>query len=146
MSTYGHPSEDAARERLKRAYSANVRSLARVRDGSQKRAGTHELRISAQGFAPPDPTVSIASGSGCSWLGRAESSYRSGSGGSDRDVRFNCSVEGAASGVVLAREYDDPITACPLGVVEGGVGALQHRLDVRRRHGGEHSGTHAHGR
>jgi integrase len=38
MSTYGHPSEDAARERLKRAYSANVRSLAPVRDGSQKKS------------------------------------------------------------------------------------------------------------
>jgi integrase len=38
MSTYGHPSEDAARERLKRAYSANVRSLAPVRNGSQKKS------------------------------------------------------------------------------------------------------------
>jgi integrase len=30
MSTYGHPSEDAARERLKRAYSANVTQLSHV--------------------------------------------------------------------------------------------------------------------
>jgi integrase len=36
MSTYGHPSEDAARERLKRAYLANVRRLTPVQDGSQK--------------------------------------------------------------------------------------------------------------
>jgi integrase len=40
MSTYGHPSEDAARERLKRAYSANVRSLAPVRSGSQKKSSS----------------------------------------------------------------------------------------------------------
>ncbi len=30
MSTYGHPSEQAARERLKRAYTANVRRLSSV--------------------------------------------------------------------------------------------------------------------
>jgi integrase len=40
MSTYGHPSEDAAREPLKRAYSANVRPLAPVRDGSQERSSS----------------------------------------------------------------------------------------------------------
>ena len=34
MSTYGHPSEDAAHERLKRAYSANVRRLSSVPDES----------------------------------------------------------------------------------------------------------------
>jgi len=36
MSTYGHPSEDAARERLKRAYEANVTRLQVAEDGSQK--------------------------------------------------------------------------------------------------------------
>ncbi len=30
MSTYGHPSEQAARERLKRAYAKNVRRLSSV--------------------------------------------------------------------------------------------------------------------
>jgi integrase len=35
MSTYGHPSEDAARERLKRAYGANVSRLNEARAGSQ---------------------------------------------------------------------------------------------------------------
>lgn len=35
MSTYGHPSEDAARERLKRAYAANVKPLLRASNGSQ---------------------------------------------------------------------------------------------------------------
>jgi integrase len=30
MSTYGHPSEQAARERLKRAYTAKVRRLSSV--------------------------------------------------------------------------------------------------------------------
>jgi integrase len=34
MSTYGHPSEQAARERLKRAYTANVRRLSSVSDES----------------------------------------------------------------------------------------------------------------
>jgi integrase len=34
MSTYGHPSEDAARERLRRAFTPNVTPL-RVADGSQ---------------------------------------------------------------------------------------------------------------
>jgi integrase len=34
MSTYGHPSEQAARERLKRAYAANVRRLSSVPDES----------------------------------------------------------------------------------------------------------------
>ena len=36
MSTYGHPSEDLARERLKRAYEANVTRLQLAADGSQK--------------------------------------------------------------------------------------------------------------
>jgi integrase len=36
MSTYGHPSEQAARERLKRAYATNVRRLSAVSDGSQE--------------------------------------------------------------------------------------------------------------
>ena len=36
MSTYGHPSEDAARERLKRAYEANVTRLQVADDRSQK--------------------------------------------------------------------------------------------------------------
>ncbi len=36
MSTYGHPSEEGARERLKRAYSTKVTRLAPVRDGSQE--------------------------------------------------------------------------------------------------------------
>ena len=35
MSTYGHPAEDAARDRLKRAYGANVRSLKKARSASQ---------------------------------------------------------------------------------------------------------------
>jgi integrase len=35
MSTYGHPSEDAARERLKRAYTANVTQLRSVGERSQ---------------------------------------------------------------------------------------------------------------
>jgi integrase len=35
MSTYGHPSEDAARARLKRAYGANVASLRPAAGGSQ---------------------------------------------------------------------------------------------------------------
>jgi site-specific recombinase XerD len=34
MSTYGHPSEQAARERLKRAYATNVRRLSSVPDES----------------------------------------------------------------------------------------------------------------
>jgi integrase len=34
MSTYGHPSEQAARERLKRAYTTNVRRLSSVPDES----------------------------------------------------------------------------------------------------------------
>jgi integrase len=36
MSTYGHPSEDGARERLKRAYQASVTRLRIAEDGSQK--------------------------------------------------------------------------------------------------------------
>jgi integrase len=40
MSTYGHPSEDAARERLKRAYSANVAPLRSVEPGSQMGSGS----------------------------------------------------------------------------------------------------------
>ena len=36
MSTYGHPSEDAARERLKRAYDDDVTPLRIAEDGSQK--------------------------------------------------------------------------------------------------------------
>jgi integrase len=41
MSTYGHPSEDAARERLKRAYAANVTPLRSAEKRSQmgRRAG-----------------------------------------------------------------------------------------------------------
>lgn len=35
MSTYGHPSEDLARLRLKRAFGANVTELTSV-DGSQR--------------------------------------------------------------------------------------------------------------
>jgi integrase len=34
MSTYGHPSEQVARERLKRAYATNVRRLSSVSDKS----------------------------------------------------------------------------------------------------------------
>ena len=36
MSTYGHPSEDAARERLKRAYAQNVMPLRKAEGGSQE--------------------------------------------------------------------------------------------------------------
>ena len=36
MSTYGHPSEDLARERLKRAYETRVTPLRVAEDGSQK--------------------------------------------------------------------------------------------------------------
>jgi integrase len=36
MSTYGHPSEEAARERLKRAYAQTVTPLRVAEDGSQK--------------------------------------------------------------------------------------------------------------
>lgn len=36
MSTYGHPSEQAARERLKRAYTTNIRQLSSVPDESGK--------------------------------------------------------------------------------------------------------------
>ena len=36
MSTYGHPSEDAARERLKRAYAETVTPLRIAEGGSQK--------------------------------------------------------------------------------------------------------------
>jgi integrase len=39
MSTYGHPSEDAARERLKRAFSGNVAQLRTVEIGSQTGSG-----------------------------------------------------------------------------------------------------------
>jgi integrase len=39
MSTYGHPSEASARERLKRAYAANVRRLAPVIDAPEKGRG-----------------------------------------------------------------------------------------------------------
>jgi len=35
MSTYGHPSEELARERLKRAFAANVTTLPRAADRSQ---------------------------------------------------------------------------------------------------------------
>jgi integrase len=35
MSTYGHPAEDSARERLKRAYGANVAALRKPRGGRQ---------------------------------------------------------------------------------------------------------------
>jgi integrase len=38
MSTYGHPSEQAARERLKRAYATNVRRLSPVPDESGEMA------------------------------------------------------------------------------------------------------------
>lgn len=40
MSTYGHPSEASARERLKRAYAGNVRRLAPVIDVSEKGRGS----------------------------------------------------------------------------------------------------------
>jgi integrase len=36
MSTYGHPSEDLARERLKRAYEANVTRLRVAEDQARK--------------------------------------------------------------------------------------------------------------
>lgn len=39
MSTYGHPSEDLARERLKRAFAANVRPLPSHRDRGRLDAG-----------------------------------------------------------------------------------------------------------
>jgi integrase len=39
MSTYGHPSEDLARERLKRAFATNVRVLAADGEASRLRAG-----------------------------------------------------------------------------------------------------------
>jgi integrase len=39
MSTYGHPSEDAARERLKRAFASNVAALRSVEFGSQVGSG-----------------------------------------------------------------------------------------------------------
>jgi integrase len=39
MSTYGHPSEDAARERLKRAFASNVAPLRSVEFGSQVGSG-----------------------------------------------------------------------------------------------------------
>lgn len=39
MSTYGHPSEDAARERLKRAFNTNVAPLRSVQAGSQVGSG-----------------------------------------------------------------------------------------------------------
>lgn len=39
MSTYGHPSEDAARDRLKRAFGTNVASLRSVEFGSQAGSG-----------------------------------------------------------------------------------------------------------
>jgi integrase len=39
MSTYGHPSEDLARERLKRAYAANIAVLRRADRGSQLETG-----------------------------------------------------------------------------------------------------------
>jgi integrase len=35
MSTYGHPSEDAARERLKRAFGTNVAPIRAAESGSQ---------------------------------------------------------------------------------------------------------------
>jgi hypothetical protein len=38
MSTYGHPFEQAARERLKRAYATNVRRLSPVPDESGEMA------------------------------------------------------------------------------------------------------------
>jgi integrase len=38
MSTYGHPSEDGARQRLKRAFGNNVASLADSKSGSQSRS------------------------------------------------------------------------------------------------------------
>ena len=37
MSTYGHPSEDGARERLKRAYERTVTPLRVAQDGSETR-------------------------------------------------------------------------------------------------------------
>lgn len=40
MSTYGHPSEASARERLKRAYAGNVRRLAPVVDVFEKGSGS----------------------------------------------------------------------------------------------------------
>jgi hypothetical protein len=40
MSTYGHPSEDLARERLKRAYTANVTRLTSAKKGNH--VGGHE--------------------------------------------------------------------------------------------------------
>jgi integrase len=45
MSTYGHPSEASARERLKRAYVGNVRPLAPVAAQSEKGAGAHDRLI-----------------------------------------------------------------------------------------------------
>jgi len=39
MSTYGHPSEDAARERLKRAFATNVSLFRSVDLGSQAGSG-----------------------------------------------------------------------------------------------------------
>jgi integrase len=40
MSTYGHPSEDGARERLKRAYRANVAAFPPRPAGSQAGRGS----------------------------------------------------------------------------------------------------------
>jgi len=40
MSTYGHPSEVAARERLKRAFGGNVRPLVPVESPPRREGGT----------------------------------------------------------------------------------------------------------
>ena len=47
MSTYGHPSEDAARSRLKRAFTSNVAPLSKPAVGSQGGSTTgHRPRTS----------------------------------------------------------------------------------------------------
>jgi hypothetical protein len=59
MSTYGHPSEDAARERVKRAYEANVTRLQVAANGSQKGRKASDGGFAARIFASFEPIASF---------------------------------------------------------------------------------------
>jgi integrase len=59
MATYAHPSEDLARERLKRAYAANVAASRRAESGRNAEATRRDYGSVERIFAYVEPAASI---------------------------------------------------------------------------------------
>ena len=60
MSTYGHPSEDCARERLKRAYARVFTPQPRLRAAGEQTGGTRSDHRCVERSSPPvEPAASI---------------------------------------------------------------------------------------